>query len=127
MSDGAVMILGAPYVFARNKLRKPKHVEAVRMVMRPVLCHLGCGAYYVAKDEESMCSGDVCPGCGSPPKAFQIGAPEQVEVSVHMAFGNLVDVSFLRALGPLSQRQIIADGPRIRPVTSGLVTPPRQR
>lgn len=103
------IILGVPYVFARHKLRKQKHVEVVRLVQRPVLCHNACGLFYVPNEPlEALVSnlGARCPCCEAPPKSWRIGEPEEIEVSVHMAFGNLVDVSFLRAIGPLARVRV---------------------
>lgn len=126
--NGTIEILGAPFVFARRKLRKPKHTEPVRMVCRPVLCHNACGLFYVAPSDAEMKRGDVCPDCGAPPKPWRIGAAEEIEVAVHMAFGNLVDLTFLRSLGPLSQRVVNAPVSRARVAApSGRIVLPRAK
>lgn len=108
MSDVTRIIFGAPYVFARKKLRKPLHVQLVTISGRGVLCHNGCGLYYVAPTPETMEPGDVCPDCDTPPKPWTIATEvEDLEVSVKMVFGNIVDMEIVRALGPLAQRRTI--------------------
>lgn len=112
------IILGVPYVFARHKLRKQKHVEVVRLVQRPVLCHNACGLYYVPNESIEALIANVgarCPGCGAFPKSWRVGEPEEIEVSVHMAFGNLVDVRFLRAIGPLVRVRVEPSTAIVRP------------
>lgn len=110
------IVLGAPYVFSRQKLRKPAHVETVTLRVRGVLCHNGCGLYYVAPTDAEMKPDDRCPDCNAPPKAHRIGRePEKIDVAVHMAFGNVVDVKFLRSRGRLSQRQVILPVGRSEP------------
>ena len=98
--EGKRVILGVPYVFAKHHLRKAKHVEVVRLVQRPVICHNACGLYYIPEGELPI-AGAVCPDCSAPPVAWKVGQPEEIEVSVHMAFGNVRDVQFLRAVGPI--------------------------
>lgn len=103
-------ICGVPYVFARQKLRKPFHEEVVTLEQRPVLCHNGCGLFYIPtleQLEQGKTRGAVaCPDCHAPAKPHRIGAVEQIEVTVRMQFGNLTDVSFLRALGSISRRRM---------------------
>ncbi len=115
--DDELVILGAPYVFARQKLRKPAHIEVVTLTCRPVLCHNACGLYYATTAAEPG-PDDVCPDCGAAPKPWRTGEPEEVEVVVHVAFGNLVDVNFLRSRGKVTQR--VFGGPSAR----GIVKPP---
>lgn len=114
-------ILGVPYVFARKKLRKPFHAEVVTLTQRPALCHNACGLYYIPTIEQlrkdpRITAGVRCPTCGVPPKDFKIGEVEEIEVMVRMQFGNVVDISFLRALGPVGRKQL-----GVSPVTSGVV------
>ncbi len=108
------IILGAPYVFARERLAKPSHIEVVTMVLRPAKCRRGCGIFWIAGSAEEMKPDDVCPDCSTPPQAWQIGEPEEWEVAVHLAFGNLVNVDFLRSRGRVTRRNVIvkqASGP----------------
>jgi hypothetical protein len=97
------IILGAPYVFARQKLRKPSHVEVITLVQKPALCHNGCGLYYVPNVDLPAIDA-VCPDCSCSPKPWNVGEPDEIEVRVHMAFGNVIDVAFLRSIGPLTRR-----------------------
>lgn len=103
-------ICGVPYVFARQKLRKPFHAELVRLPQRPVLCHNACGLYYIPTLEQlrlPTTRGEVaCPDCHAAPKPHRIGAEEEIELTVRMQFGNVTDVSFLRALGPITRRRM---------------------
>lgn len=110
----------APYVFARHNLQKPAHDFVRTMRVRGALCQNGCGLYYVAPTDEEMKPDDACPDCGDPPKPWRISAePEEIDVHVFAAFGNLPDVSFLRSRGTLSQRILRF------PVALGLVKPAR--
>lgn len=123
-ASAPVLIMGAPYVFARQKLRKPFHAEVVTLLQRPVLCHNACGLYYIPTVEQcSAATTDeiACPDCHASPKAHRIGDEEPIEVTVRMQFGNVTDVSFLRALGPIARRQMTMSVVR---ESRGLVTDP---
>jgi len=101
------IILGAPYVFSRKHLRKPKHTEVVKMRVRGVICHNACGLYFVAPNADDMKTNDVCPSCSSPPQCGQIARePEEIAVLVHMAFGNCIDVEYLRTFGTLARKHV---------------------
>lgn len=100
--------MGSPFVFSKKKLKKPFHREVVTILVRGVVCPNGCGLYYVAPTPETMEAGDVCPGCNVPPKPWDISSePEEAEISVKMAFGNITDVELLRTLGPTIQKRTI--------------------
>lgn len=102
------IILGAPYVFSRQNLAKPAHTEVVTIPVRGVHCHNDCGLYWIAADDAAMLPGDVCPGCDAPPKPWCIGTePEEIDVVVHMAFGNVVDVQYLQSRGKVTCRQLV--------------------
>lgn len=128
--DKTLIIMGAPYVFARKKLKKPFHTEVVKLVQRPALCHNSCGLYYIPTEEQLLKGGqkmrnDVrCPECNEPPKPFKVGAEEEIEIAVKMAFGNLIGVDFLRALGPVSSVTKVST--HEIPFSFGHVTPPKQ-
>ncbi len=106
-----LQIMGAPYVFSREKLSKPYHAEVVTLLQAPVLCHMGCGLYYIPTLEQLTAAGtkpeDVtCPDCHESPKPWKIGADEEIEVSVQLAFGNVRGVDFIRSLGKLAPQRV---------------------
>jgi hypothetical protein len=110
-TETPTMIMGAPYVFSKEKRQKPMHVEVVTLVQSPVLCHMGCGLYYIPNLEALMAAGTkpeevTCPDCHEQPKPWKIGADEEIEISVHLAFGNVQSVEFLRALGPVGPQRL---------------------
>ncbi len=122
-------ILGVPYVFARQKLKKPCHEEAVRITQRPVLCHNACGLYYIPTVEQidkGVAGAIVCPDCNAPPKPHRIGEPEEIDLAVRMAFGNVSHIDFLRSLGPLAPNGVARRPMQISvatPTSTALVTP----
>lgn len=123
-----VLILGAPYVFARQKMRKPFHAEVVRLVQQPVLCHNGCGLYYIpAEDvlerEPGIRAGTCCPDCLAPPKTWRTGCTDEIEVTVRMQFGNVSGVEFLRSLGPLAPNGDVRCRARFKNVSGDLFDP----
>jgi hypothetical protein len=110
-----IPIMGVPYVFARQKLKKPFHAEVVKLVQRGVLCHNGCGLYYVPTEAQisktpHLRAGSICPDCHAPPKLGAEGQDEEIEVTVRMAFGNVSAIDFLRSLGPkLAPPAVVCD------------------
>lgn len=124
-------ILGVPYVFTRQKLKKPSHEEAVRLTQRPVRCHNACGLYYIPTVEQidkGVVGAIVCPDCNAPPKPHRIGEPEEIELAVRMAFGNVSRIDFLRSLGPLAPNGVARRPMQIsiaNPTSTALVTPPK--
>lgn len=107
--DEKRVILGVPYVFAKKNLRKPFHNEVVTLRLFPALCENGCGLFYCApsaEDPTKVAANEACPDCGTPTPAHKISRElDLVEVGVKMAFGNLLDAEFIRAVGPLKISQ----------------------
>jgi hypothetical protein len=114
-----LIIMGAPYVFARQKLAKPFHIERIERVMLPVRCHNACGVYYVT---EARGPRDVCPDCHAPPTPRTIGVAELVEIEVKVAFGNVPSADFRRSLGPAAAHQQISRVPMILDQPSAATT-----
>lgn len=110
-TETPTLIMGAPYVFSLEKRKKPSHVEVVTLIQTPVLCHNSCGLYYIPCLQVVLENGlkpeDLtCPDCHEQPKPWKIGQDEEIEVSVHMAFGNVRSVEFLKALGPAAPQRL---------------------
>lgn len=128
--DGSVLVMGTPYVFARHKLRKPFHSEVVLLKQQPVLCHMGCGLFYIPTEEmlestPALRAGIACPTCNAFPKSWRTGAVEEIEVAVRMAFGNVNGIEFLRSLGELAPNGVASrrlGAPK--PQSEALVLPP---
>lgn len=129
----SVIAPSAPYGFVRNRGGVPLHKEVVTLKHRGVLCHNGCGLYYVPAEgnEERHVNGcfpvneagAVCPDCNEPPKKFRIGTePEEVATSVRIVMGNMPDV---RVLQPFGKVQVATFGIQLgKPQAHGRVTNP---
>lgn len=104
MSSETRIIAGAPYVFAREKLAKPFHAEVVTLKLFPALCPTGCGLFYMAPDRTDASrpgfgTDNRCPDCDRvPPRHEVANEPDEVEVAVKMAFGNVIASEFMRVV-----------------------------
>lgn len=105
-----IVIMGAPYGFAKKSLRKPFHAQVVKIVQCPVLCHMGCGLYYIPCEPMTAAQrlDARCPTCEEAPKAWKIGEPDEIEISVKMAFGRVNEVEFIRSLGKVAEHTKLA-------------------
>lgn len=119
MSDETRIIAGAPYVFAREHLKKPYHAQPVLLKLFPAICPTGCGLIYLAPaidsdpllPSPSFGAGNACPDCGRVPPRHKVASePDEVEFVVKMAFGNVIATEFMRVVKTANVRQFLLTG-----------------
>lgn len=116
-AGAAKAIVLAPYGFVRSKRSKPSMTQVVRLILKPAVCSNGCGLYYVAPDVKHDDPSNACPTCQGTAKAWKLGELEEVEFTVHTVLGNVVDLTFLRSIGPVRRRSLVHQ------TSTALVTP----
>jgi hypothetical protein len=74
-------------IFIRRGLKKPAHVERVKLQLHPVKCV--CGSVFYASPGLLEGDKDRCPDCGELPRPGRVSALEEVDLDVPVVFGNV--------------------------------------